>query len=79
MGVSMKVLFWVGLVVLVLGIVSLFVAIPQKEHHGVEIGGASVGIEVKNDQKVSPIVSAILIVGGAGMMIAGGGSRRRSA
>jgi hypothetical protein len=75
----MKILFWVGLVVLVLGIVSLFVAIPQKERHGVEIGGASVGVEVKNDQKVSPIISAILIAGGAGMMIAAGTSRRRSA
>jgi hypothetical protein len=67
----MKPLFWFGLVVMVLGIASLFIAIPQKERHGVDFGGASVGVEVRNDQKISPIVSAGLILAGAGLMIAG--------
>ena len=67
----MKGLFWVGLVLLILGIASLGVPIPHKEREGVKIGGASVGIETKHDEKVSPIVSAVLIAAGAGVMIAG--------
>ncbi len=69
----MKPLFWIGLVVLVLGVASLFVAIPNRERHGVSVGGAEVGVEVKQSRKVAPIVSAVLIVGGVGLMLAGRG------
>ena len=68
----MKALFAVGLVLLVLGIASLFVPIPQKDRTGVEVGGVSLGIETSHREKVSPIVSAVLVLAGAGMMIAGG-------
>ena len=75
----MKVLLWIGLIILVLGVVSLFVAIPQQEHHGVQVGGTSLGVDVKSEQKVSPVISAVLIAGGAAMMIAGGTLGKRSA
>ena len=67
----MKALFWFGLVVLILGIASLFVPIPHTEREGIKAGGVSLGVETRHDEKVSPIISAVLIVGGAGMMIAG--------
>ena len=67
----MKVLFWIGLVLLVLGIVSLLVPIPRSERDGVNIGGVSIGVETRHDEKVSPIVSAVMILGGAGLMITG--------
>ncbi len=67
----MKVLFWFGLVVLVLGIASLFVPIPRQETHGIRAGDISVGVQVKSKDKVPPIVSGILLVGGISMMIAG--------
>jgi hypothetical protein len=70
----MKALFWIGLVILVLGVASLFVAIPQREKHGISAGGASIGMEIKHNEKVSPVISALLIGGGAVLMIAG---RRR--
>lgn len=69
----MKALFLVGVVVLVLGILSLFVAIPQREKHGVKVGGAELGIETKTSEKLPPIASGIMIVAGAGLMIAGRG------
>lgn len=69
----MKPLFWIGAVVLVLGIMSLFIAIPQRERHGVSAGGMSVGIETKTDEKLPPIASGIMILAGAGLMIAGKG------
>jgi hypothetical protein len=71
----MKAIFWIGLVVLILGIASLFVAIPQRERHGIEAGGASIGMEIKHDEKLHPAFSALLIAGGAVLMIAGRGRK----
>jgi len=67
----MKALFWIGLVVLVLGLISLAVPIPRTERNGVKAAGISIGIETRHDEKISPLVSAVMIVGGAAMMIAG--------
>lgn len=66
----MKALFAVGIVLVVLGLASLFVPIPQKDRAGVQIGGVSLGMETSHKEKVSPVVSAVLIIAGAGMMIA---------
>lgn len=67
----MKALFAVGLVILILGVASLFVPIPEKEQAGIEVGGVSLGVETTHKEKVSPIVSGVLIIAGAGLMIAG--------
>ena len=67
----MKILFWIGLVLLIMGVVSLFVPIPRNERDGVNIGGVSIGIETRHDETVPPIVSAVMILGGVGLMIVG--------
>jgi hypothetical protein len=67
----MKVLFWIGLLVLILGIVSLVVPIPHNEREGVAIGGVSLGVETQHQEKVSPIASAAMILAGLGAMAAG--------
>ena len=67
----MKALFAVGLLILILGVASLFVPIPQKDRAGIEVGGVSLGVETTHKEKVSPIVSAVMILAGAGLMIAG--------
>jgi hypothetical protein len=67
----MKVLFWAGIVVLVLGVLSLVIPIRRSEHSGIQAGGISMGMETHYDEKVSPIVSAAMILGGVGLMIAG--------
>jgi hypothetical protein len=71
----MKMLFWVGLVVLILGIASFLVPMPHSENHGIKAGDMSIGVQTTHNEKVSPIVSAVLVLGGAGMMIAGGRGR----
>ncbi|HWR14518.1 MAG TPA: hypothetical protein VN577_06800 [Terriglobales bacterium] len=68
----MKPLFWVGLVVLVLGIASFFFAIPRQERHGITVGDASVGVTTRNDQKVPTAVSIVMLVGGLALMAIGG-------
>jgi len=60
-----------GLVVLALGVGSLFVPIPQRETEGFKAGPLSVNVQTRHDEKVSPVVRAIMILAGAGMLIAG--------
>jgi hypothetical protein len=67
----MKALLLVGVLLVVLGIVSFFVPVPHSEHHAVNLGDARVGITTEHDEKVSPTVSVVLVVVGAGLMIAG--------
>ena len=67
----MKALFWIGMAVLILGIVSLAVPIPRNERDGFKVGGMSVGVETQHEEKVSPFVSALMILGGVGTMVAG--------
>jgi hypothetical protein len=57
----MKPLIWIGLVVLFLGIVSLIVPIPRSEKEGFKVGGVSVGVETSHEEKVSPLISAVMI------------------
>ena len=68
----MKPLFIAGLVVLILGIASFFIPIPRHETEGLKAGDVKIGVEVQHNEHVSPIISTVLIVAGAGMMIAGG-------
>jgi hypothetical protein len=67
----MKILFGIGLVVLVLGVLSLFVPLPHSENHGIKVGDASVGVQTTHQERVSPVISTVLIIGGIGMMIGG--------
>ena len=71
----MKQLFWIGLVLIALGMLSLVVPIPHNERQGFSAGGMSVGIQTQHSERVSPIISAVLILGGAGMAVAGKGRK----
>lgn len=72
----MKILFWIGLIVLVLGIASFVVPIPHSENHGVKAGDMTIGVQTTHNERVSPIVGTVLVLGGVGMMI--GGARGRA-
>jgi len=67
----MKALFGVGLVVLILGILSFFVPIPRQENHGIKVGDAKIGVETQHSERLSPVVGAVVVIVGAGLMIAG--------
>jgi hypothetical protein len=72
----MKALFRIGLIMLILGLVSLVVPIPRNEREGITVGGVSLGVETRHKEKVSPALSAVMILGGLGAMAAG--KRRNS-
>jgi hypothetical protein len=67
----MKNLLFVGLLLVVLGVASLIVPIPHSETHGVKIGDANIGVETSHNERVSPVISAVLIAGGIALAIAG--------
>ena len=67
----MKALFWIGLVVLIVGVASFVVPIPHWDREGVTVGGVSLAVETRTEEKIAPIVSAALIVGGLIALVAG--------
>jgi len=67
----MKALLWVGIVLVVLGVLSLFVPIPHQENHGFKAGDVSIGVQTRTEEKVSPGISAALIIAGAVIAVAG--------
>ncbi len=73
----MRAVLWIGVVVLVLGIASFFVGMPQKHREGIRIGDASVGVEATTNEKLPVYASVILLVGGISMILAGSRSTSR--
>jgi hypothetical protein len=72
----MKILLIAGVFLVVLGVASLIVPIPHSETQGIKIGDASIGVQTSHSERVSPIISVVLIAGGIALTIAGkrGGS-----
>jgi len=66
-----KALFFIGLAVLILGLVSLVIPVPHNERNGISVGGVSLGVETRHEEKVHPAVSGLMILGGLGAMAAG--------
>jgi hypothetical protein len=62
---------WIGAVLLILGIASLFIPIPRRERHGVQVGDVSLSVVTQNDQKLPVPVSTVMILSGVGVMIVG--------
>ena len=69
----MKPLSWVGIILIVLGLLSFVVPLPHSEHEGISAGGMSVGVDTHHSETVSPIISAAMILAGAGILIVGRG------
>ncbi|HVR42179.1 MAG TPA: hypothetical protein VMS56_01935 [Thermoanaerobaculia bacterium] len=59
-----------------LGIASLFVPIPRQQTHGFEIGEAEIGIRTVSRETVHPAISAVLIGGGILVLVLALRSRR---
>jgi len=71
----MKVLLFVGLILIVLGVASLVVPIPHTQTEGIKVGGASLGVQTSHSERVSPLISVVLIGGGIALSIGGARSR----
>ena len=67
----MKLLVWFGLAMLALGILALVVPVPRTGGASFAVDGASVSVETQRRETFSPIIGAVMILSGAGLMIAG--------
>ena len=73
----MRLLTWIGLVVLVLGILSFLVPVPVSHSHGAKVGDASISITTHDQEKLPPAVGGVLCAVGVVLLIAG--TRRAAA
>ncbi len=71
----MRMLLFAGLVLVVLGIASLVVPIPHSETQGIKVGDTNIGVQTSHSERVSPIISAVLMAGGIALAIAGSRTR----
>ncbi len=71
----MKILLFAGVILVVLGIASLVVPIPHTETEGIKVGGTNFGVQTSHSERVSPIISVVLIAGGIALSIAGARAR----
>ncbi|MGD0470104.1 MAG: hypothetical protein ABSA54_17125 [Terriglobales bacterium] len=71
----MKMLLFAGLLLVVLGIASLVVPIPHTETEGIKVGKTNIGVQTSHSERVSPIISVVLIAGGIALSIAGARTR----
>jgi hypothetical protein len=60
----MKNLAFVGVLLLVLGLLSLVVPIPHRENHSLKIGDAKIGVQTETSEKLPPAVGIALLAGG---------------
>lgn len=67
----MKNLAFVGVLLLVLGVLSLVVPIPHREDQGVKIGDTKIGVQTESSEKLPPAVGVVLLAGGVLALVLG--------
>jgi hypothetical protein len=64
----MKPLFWIGLVLCLLGIASLLIPIPRSEAEGFSVGDVSVDLETRHSETIPLALSVLIMAGGLGLV-----------
>lgn len=67
----MKALPLVGVLLLVLGVLSFVIPLPQRENRGVTIGDAKISLQTETSEKLPPAVGIILVAGGVVALVLG--------
>jgi len=60
----MKSVGFVGILLVVLGLLAFVVPVPHSENHGVKIGDAKIGVQTQTSEKLPPAAGIILLVAG---------------
>jgi ABC-type enterochelin transport system permease subunit len=68
----MRPLLIVGLVLIVLGILSLFVGIPHQHSSGIQVGDAKIGVQTQTSDRIPLPASVAIIIGGVVLAAVGG-------
>jgi hypothetical protein len=59
----MKNVAFVGVLLLVVGLLSFVVPIPHRESHAVKIGDSKIGVQTENSEKLPAAVGIALLAG----------------
>jgi hypothetical protein len=51
------------------------VPVPHAEREGIKVGNTNLGVQTSHSERVSPIISVVLIAGGIALSMAGARSR----
>ena len=55
---------FVGVLLLLLGLLAFVVPVPHRENHSVKIGDTKIGVQTQHSEKLPPGVGVVLLVGG---------------
>ena len=55
---------FVGVLLLVLGLLAFVVPVPHRENHSVKIGDTKIGVQTQHSEKLPPGVGVVLLAGG---------------
>jgi ABC-type enterochelin transport system permease subunit len=72
----MRALLVIGILLIVLGIVSLFVGIPHQHDSGIQVGSAKIGVQTQTSERIPLPASIAIIIGGVVLAAVGGRSSR---
>jgi hypothetical protein len=72
----MRGLLIVGVILIILGIVSLFVGLPHQHSSGIKVGDASIGVQTQTSERIPLPASIAIIAGGVVLAVLGGRSSR---
>lgn len=67
----MKSVAFVGILLVVLGVLSFLVPIPHRESHDLKIGDSKIGFQTENSEKLPMAVGIALLAGGVLTLILG--------
>ena len=57
-------LAFVGILLLLLGVLAFVVPIPHSENHSAKIGDAKISVQTQHSEKLPPAVGMVLVAGG---------------
>jgi uncharacterized membrane protein HdeD (DUF308 family) len=61
----------VGVLLLVFGVLSLIIPVPQRQDHSVKIGDTKIGLQTESRKTLPPAVGIVLLAGGVFAIIQG--------
>jgi hypothetical protein len=67
----MRLLTWIGIAALLLGILAFVVPVPVNHSHGAKVGDASISITTHDQEKLPPVVGGVLCAAGVVLLIVG--------
>jgi len=60
----MKAVLFVGILLLVMGVLSFFVPLPHRQDHSVKIGDTKFSVQTETSEKLPPAVGIVLVAAG---------------